>query len=55
MAYREPVELFKERGYMTVFARSSDQHCSSILDGLKPRGVTVRQSCQDDVAIVKLG
>ena len=53
--YREPVELFKERGYMFVLVVQIDQLGCSILDGLKTRDVTVRQSGQDNVAIVKLG
>ncbi len=42
--YRGPVELFKERDYKVVFARPIDQLGSSVLDGLKPGDVTVRQS-----------
>ena len=54
-AYREPMELFKERGYMVVFVRPSDQLGSNILDRLKSGDVTVRQSSQNTVAIVKSG
>ncbi len=53
MAYREPVEFFKERGYMVVLVGLSDQLGCSGLDGLRPRNVTVRHSGQDAVAIVK--
>ena len=55
LTYREPVELFKEKGYMVILAGLGDQLGCSILDGLKPRDVTIRQSGQDAVAIVKLG
>ncbi len=51
----DPMELNKERGYMVMFARLSDQLGSSILDGLTPGDVTVWQSSQDTVAVVKPG
>ncbi len=54
LVYRDPVELYKESGYMVMFARPSDQLDSSILDRLKPGDVTVWQSSQDAVAVVKL-
>ena len=53
MAYREPVELYKERDYMVMFARPSDQLGSSVLNGLKSGDVTVWQSGQDAVAVVR--
>ena len=55
LAYRQPVELYEERGHMVMFARPSDQLGSSILDGLKSGDITVWQSSQDAVTVVKLG
>ena len=49
------MELLKERKYMVVLAGPTDQLGCSVLDRLKPRDVTVRQSSQDAVAIFKLG
>ena len=54
MVYREPMKLFKERGYMILFVGQSGQLDSSILDGLKPGDVAVQQSGKDSAAIARI-
>ena len=53
LAYREPVELYEERGHMVMFVRPSSQLGSSVLDRLKSGDITVRQYSQDAVTVVK--
>ena len=52
LAYREPVELYKEWGYMIVFPRPSDQLGSGVLERLKSGDITVWQLSQDTVTVV---
>ena len=54
LVYREPVELYEERGHMVIFARPSDQLGSMVLNGLKSGDITVWQSSQDAVTVAKL-
>ena len=47
------MELNKERGYMVMFPRPSDQLGSGILDRLKSGDIAVQQSSEEAVTIVK--
>ena len=53
LAYREPVKLYEERGHMVMFVGPSDQLGISVLDGVKSGDITVWQSSQNAVTVVK--